>query len=55
MWYAGFRTLVPQQGIKPMPPAVETQSLNHETSRKFLKLCVCVCVCVYVYKFCHFD
>ena len=47
MWHVGFRTLVPQPGIKPMPPAVETQSLNHWTSRKFLK-CVCVCVCVHI-------
>ena len=28
------RTLVPQPGIEPTPPAVEAQSLNHWTSRK---------------------
>ena len=28
------RFLVPQPGIKPWPPAVETQSLNHWTTRE---------------------
>ena len=28
------RILVPQPGSKPMPLAVETQSLNHWTNRK---------------------
>ena len=27
--------LVPQQGIKPVPPAVEAQSPNHRTAREF--------------------
>ena len=26
--------LVPQKGIKPMPPALEAQSLNHWTARE---------------------
>ena len=29
-----IEVLVPQPGIKPMPPAVEVQSLNHWTSRE---------------------
>ena len=31
-----FFFLVPQPGTKPVPPAVEAQSLNHWTARKFL-------------------
>lgn len=27
--------LVPPAGIKPVPPAVETRSLNHRNSREF--------------------
>ena len=30
--------LTPQPGIKPKPPAVEVQSLNHWTTREVLKL-----------------
>ena len=30
---AACRILVPQPGIKPMPPAMEAQSLNHWTTR----------------------
>ena len=29
------RILVPQPGIEPIPPAVEAQSPNHWTTRKF--------------------
>ena len=32
------RILVPRRGIKPVPPAVEAQSLNHWTSREVPKL-----------------
>ena len=32
------RILVPQSGIEPMPSAVETQSLNHWTTREFSSL-----------------
>ena len=28
-----IEVLVPQPGLKPMPPAVEVQSLNHWTTR----------------------
>ena len=47
------RILVPQPGIKPMPPVVEAQSLNHSATREVPiqmvnQLCVCVCVCVCV-------
>ena len=28
------RTLVPQPGIEPVPPAVEARSLNHWTARE---------------------
>ena len=28
------RILVPQLGIKPMPPSVDAQSLNHWTARE---------------------
>ena len=31
---AACRILVPQSGIEPMPPAVETRSLNHWTTRE---------------------
>ena len=31
---AAYRTLVPQPGIKSMPPAVEAQSHNHRISRE---------------------
>ena len=30
----GMQDLVPQPGIKPMPPAVEAQSHNHWNSRE---------------------
>ena len=33
MWVA-CGILVPRPGIKPVPPAVEAQSLNHWTSRE---------------------
>ena len=29
------RTLVPQPGMEPVPPAVEVQSTNHWTAREF--------------------
>ena len=32
------RILVPQQGIGPVPPAVEEQGLNHWTTREVLHL-----------------
>ena len=31
---AAYRILVPDQGIEPMPPAVEVQSPNHWTTRE---------------------
>ena len=37
MWgahYTACRILVPRPGIKPMPPAVEAQSLHHCTTRE---------------------
>ena len=30
--HVAYRILVPQPGIKPMPPAVEAQYLNHQTT-----------------------
>ena len=33
----GVWDLIPQPGIKPMPSAVEVQSLNHWTTREVLK------------------
>ena len=30
-----YRILVPQQGVEPMPPAVEVWSLNHWTAKEF--------------------
>ena len=30
--------LVPQQGIEPMPSAVEEQSANQQTAREFLAI-----------------
>ena len=40
--------LFPQPGIKPVPPAVEGQSLNHWTTRDFpLKFFVCLFVCLF--------
>ena len=42
------RILVPPPGLKPVPPAVEAQNLNHWTAREVLQLGVCVCVCVCV-------
>ena len=32
--YAAFRVLVPWPGIKPLPPALRAQSLNHWTARE---------------------
>ena len=29
-----YRILVPQPGIEPMPPAVEAQYLNHQTTKE---------------------
>ena len=37
------RILVPQPGIDPTPPALETQSLNHWISREVPKKTVEVC------------
>ena len=34
MPYTACEILVPQPGIKPMPPAVEAWSLNHWTTRE---------------------
>ena len=34
MCYAAFRILVPWPGIKPLPPALRAQSLNHWTARE---------------------
>ena len=41
--------LVPQPGIKPVPPALEAQSSNHWTAREFppfepFKFCTCACI-----------
>ena len=36
--HTACRILVPQSGIEPVPPAVETQSLNHWTTREFSSL-----------------
>ena len=34
LYHAAYRILVPQTRIKPVPPAVEMQSLNHWTARE---------------------
>ena len=34
LYHAAYRILVPQTRIKPVPPAVEMQSLNHWTTRE---------------------
>jgi len=34
-WGAGILLIVPQSGIKPVPPAVEVWSPNHWTTREF--------------------
>ena len=49
--------LVPQPGIKPTPPALEGQSLNHWTAREVPLLCslylyVCFCLVWFVSLFC---
>ena len=33
--HAAGKILVPQPGIKPMPPVVEPQSPNHWTAKEF--------------------
>ena len=39
---AACRILVPQPGIKPVPPTMEVQSLNHWTAREVLRqFCKC--------------
>ena len=32
------RTFVPQPGVEPKPPAVEVQSLSHQTAREVSKV-----------------
>ena len=34
LYHVAYRILVPQPGIKPVPPAVERQSLNYWTARE---------------------
>ena len=36
--HAACGILVPQPGIKPTPPALEAQSLNHWTAREVLEI-----------------
>ena len=35
--HTAYGILVPHPGIEPMPPALEAQSLNHQTSREVPK------------------
>ena len=41
--------LVPQPGIKPMPPALEAQSLNHWTTREVLLFLIFLVLVVWRY------
>ena len=38
----GIETLVPQPGIKPLPPALKVRNLNHRTAREVPCWAVCL-------------
>ena len=51
--YHACGILVPQPGIKPTPPAVETQSLNHRTAREVLGFGLLVHLCLWTVNITH--
>ena len=46
---AALGILVPQPGIEPMPPAVETRSLNHWTTREVPISLFCISVGLFLF------